>query len=176
LNGRDMDPPRSPAMAVDRSAIDRRSEANHEQPTPARPTSPTLATRWGLIRRPVLSSGQEEVAPGFSSGRVFVSYGCRAAAEVASVSWRRRGQTDIRGLDTAGRAVRLERFCLSRGRAWQRKSLLLIDPSASLLHALPRPGPPPGGLGGWSCCFGVTRGWPATSTSRPARGRSRRSR
>ena len=30
------------------------------------------------------------------------------------VSTRRRGQTDIRGLVTAGRAVRLERFCWSR--------------------------------------------------------------
>jgi len=29
------------------------------------------------------------------------------------VGTRRRGQTDIRGLVTAGRAVRLERFCWS---------------------------------------------------------------
>ena len=33
---------------------------------------------------------------------------------------RRRGHTDIRGLDTAGRAVRQERFCWSKNRAWRR--------------------------------------------------------
>ena len=37
---------------------------------------------------------------------------------VASVSLATRGQTDMRGLVTAGRAIRLERFRWSRDRAW----------------------------------------------------------
>ena len=36
------------------------------------------------------------------------------------------GQTDIRGLVTAGRAVRLEASAALEKRAWQRKPLLLI--------------------------------------------------
>ena len=43
-----------------------------------------------------------------------------------SVSRRRAGQTDIRGLATAGRAVRAGSVRCSKGRAWQREPLLLI--------------------------------------------------
>jgi hypothetical protein len=43
-----------------------------------------------------------------------------------SVSWRRSGQTDIRGLVTAGRDVSAGSVRWSKGRAWQREPLLLI--------------------------------------------------
>src|SRR5664279_819803 len=43
-----------------------------------------------------------------------------------SVSWRRSGESDIRGLVTAGRAVSSGSVRWSKGRAWQREPLLLI--------------------------------------------------
>ena len=43
-----------------------------------------------------------------------------------SVSWRRAGQTDIRGLVTAGRAVRLEASAGLKGERGNEKPLLLI--------------------------------------------------
>jgi hypothetical protein len=47
---------------------------------------------------------------------------------VACVSLSTRGQTDMRGLVTAGRAVRLERFRLSRVERRPQGGLLIADP------------------------------------------------
>jgi len=79
-----------------------------------------------------------------------------------------RGQTDMRGLVTAGRAVRQELRRVSnveRGRA-----------GAGLLIARSRVAPRAAftGLRRRSSQWAVTPGRPGTSTSRPARGRSRR--
>jgi len=66
---------------------------------------------------------------------------------------RRRGQTDIRGLVTAGRAVRQERFCWSRRTSvgfGVRIPLLLIV----VTQVAPRAA---ASWSSWSGCFGV--GW-----------------
>ena len=60
-----------------------------------------------LICSALLSRGQVKTASGFVEAVFCLSgTGC---FQVVSVSWSTRGQTDMRGLDTAGRAVRLGR-------------------------------------------------------------------
>jgi hypothetical protein len=81
--------------------------------SPSCPVGGLFPPTYRLICRGHLSRGQGEAAPGWLLGRRFV--GPDQVDELACVSVRDgAGQTDIRGLVTAGRAVRLERFCWSR--------------------------------------------------------------
>ena len=72
-----------------------------------------------------------------------------------SVSWRRAGQTDIRGLVTAGRAVRLEVSAALKGERGNENPVAAHSLIAGHFHALPQPCPSPPGGSISSTCVGL---------------------
>jgi hypothetical protein len=123
------------------------------QPPPDRRSRRAGINRHALICGSVCQGGRvKRRPPTVVGGRRFWSV---PALSVTGVSVSTRGHSDMRGLVTAGRAVRLERCRGSRDRAWSSASNLLLllriahRACRGLLRTLPSPqGSPEGRLWG----------------------------